>query len=473
MCSNGGGVMSGRLGELLGEAARRAASYLDSLEDRRVAPSQKAIDALSQLDEPLPEAPTDPGEVLRLLDTVGSPATMAMAGPRFFGFVIGGSLPASLAANWLAGAWDQNSAYFGPTPTTAVLEQVALRWLLDLFGLPGDAAGAFVTGATMANFSALAAARHAVLSRVGWNVEAHGLIGAPPLTIIIGEEAHPTVFKSLGLLGLGRNRVVRVPVDSQGRMRAQSLPSIIGPTIICTQAGNVNTGAFDPVGEICSRARGTGAWVHVDGAFGLWAMASPALRRLAAGVEKADSWATDAHKLLNVPYDSGFAFVRDAEPLRAAMAVTADYLPPAGRERNPSDFTPELSRRARGVEVWAALKSLGRSGTTEMIERCCRHARRFADGLRAAGCEILNEVVLNQVLVSFGNAETTSRVIAGIQSDGTCWCGGTVWQGRTAMRISICGWATTEADVERSLQAMMKVAGRREGVAADLPSAPR
>ncbi len=448
--------MSEKLGELLGEAARRAASYLEGLKDRPVAPSEKAIDALSRFEEPFPETSTDAGEVLRLLDSVGSPATMAMAGPRFFGFVIGGSLPASLAANWLAGAWDQNAAYFSPTPAAALLEQVALRWLLDLFGLPADTAGTFVTGATMANFSALAAARHAVLSRAGWSVEADGLIGAPPVTLIIGEEAHPTVFKSLGLLGLGRKRVVRVSVDAQGRMRADSLPPIAGPTIVCTQGGNVNTGAFDPVGEICARVQGTGAWVHVDGAFGLWAMASPALRSLAAGIEKADSWATDAHKWLNVPYDSGLAFVRNAEPLRAAMAVTAEYLPPAGRHRNPSDFTPELSRRARGVDVWAALKSLGRSGTVEMIERCCRHARRFADGLRAAGCEILNDVVLNQVLVSFGDAETTNRVIAGIQSDGTCWCGGTVWQGRTAMRISVCGWSTTEADVEKSLQAMLK-----------------
>lgn len=457
--------MKENLGQLLGDTARRAASYLESLKDRPVAPSHLAIETLARFDEPLPNTGTKPGEVIRLLDSIGSPATMAMAGPRFFGFVIGGSLPASLAANWLAGAWDQNSAFFSATPATATLEHIALRWLLDLFGLPSGAAGAFVTGATIANFTALAAARHAVLSRASWNVEADGLIGAPPVTLIIGEEAHPTVFKSLGLLGLGRNRVVRVPADSQGRMRADALPRIAGPTIVCTQAGNVNTGAFDPVGEICSRVGGTGAWVHVDGAFGLWVLASPALRSLAAGVEKADSWATDAHKWLNVPYDSGLAFVRDAEPLRAAMAITAEYLPPAGTQRNPSDFAPELSRRARGVDVWAALKSLGSSGTAEMIERSCRHARRFADGLRAAGFEILNDVVLNQVLVTFGDAETTNRVISGIQSDGTCWCGGTVWQGRTAMRISVCGWSTTDDDVERSLRAIITVAGQRRALA--------
>lgn len=453
--------MSGTLSKLLGDTALRAASYLEGLDDRTVAPSEEAIKSLGRFEEPLPESSMDPGDVIRLLDSVGSPGTTAMAGPRYFGFVIGGSLPAALAAGWIADAWDQNTAYFSPTPATALLEQVALRWLLGLFRLPETAAGAFVTGATMANFSALAAARHAVLASAGWNVEADGLIGAPPVTLILGEEAHPTVFKSLGLLGFGRNRLVRVPVDSQGCMKADAIPGIDGPTIICTQAGNVNTGGFDPVGEICARVKGSGAWVHVDGAFGLWALASPALYPLAEGIETADSWATDAHKWLNVPYDSGLAFVREAEPLRAAMAVTADYLPAAGPRRNPSDYTPELSRKARGVEVWAALKSLGRAGLEEMIERCCRHARRFAEGLRAAGYEILNDVVLNQVLVSFGNAETTNLVIAGIQSDGSCWCGSTVWRGRTAMRISVSGWSTTDADVEQSLEAMIRVAARR------------
>ncbi|HUX12794.1 MAG TPA: pyridoxal-dependent decarboxylase [Spirochaetia bacterium] len=452
--------MGETLAELLGATAKRAASYLESLSDRPVSPSKEAIDSLSRFEEPLPEISMDPGEVIRLLDTVGSPGTTAMAGSRYFGFVIGGSLPAALAANWIAGAWDQNTAYFSPTPTTALLEQVALRWLLDLFRFPKNAAGSFVTGATMANFSALAAARHAVLAAAGWDVEADGLIGAPPVTVILGEEAHPTVFKSLGLLGFGRKRVVRVPVDSQGRMRADALPEPGGPIIICTQAGNVNTGSFDPVGEICARVKGSGAWVHVDGAFGLWARAVPTLDALTTGIEKADSWATDAHKWLNVPYDCGLAFVREAESLRAAMAVTADYLPMAGVQRNPSEYTPELSRRARGVEVWAALKSLGRAGTVEMIERCCRHARRFAEGLRAAGYEILNDVVLNQLLVSFGTPEKTNRVISEIQSDGSCWCGTTVWQGRTAMRISVSGWATTEADVEKSLAAMIRIAAR-------------
>jgi glutamate/tyrosine decarboxylase-like PLP-dependent enzyme len=445
---------------VLEQTTRLAIAYLESLDTRRVAPAPDSMDRLRLLDEALPDGPTDAREVIRLLDEAGSDASMAMAGPRFFGFVTGGSLPAALGANWLAGAWDQNSAFFSVTPGTAAVEQVALRWLVDLFGFPVETSGAFVTGATMANFTALAAARHAVLSRDGWNVEADGLFGAPPVTVIVGEEAHSTLFKSLGLLGLGRKRVIRVPVDSQGRMRAEALPRISGPTIVCTQAGNVNTGAFDPVGEVCDRVRGTGAWVHVDGAFGLWAAASPSLRRLLPGVERADSWGTDAHKWLNVPYDCGLAFVRDGADLRAAMAVTADYLPPAGPNRSPSDYTPELSRRARGIEVWAALKSLGRRGTAEMVERCCRHARRFAEGLRAAGHEILNDVVLNQVLVSFGDADATNRAIASIQADGTCWCGGTVWQGRTAMRISVCGWSTTDADVEMSLRAMTAATAR-------------
>jgi glutamate/tyrosine decarboxylase-like PLP-dependent enzyme len=386
-----------------------------------------------------------------------------MAGPRYFGLVVGGSIPVTLAANWLAGAWDQNAVYYNAAPAPAYVEQVALRWLLDLFHLPHEFAGAFVSGATMANLSSLAAARHAVLARAGWNVEADGLFGAPPITVIVGAEAHPSLTKSLGLVGLGRSRTVKVPADSQGRMRADALPSISGPTIVCTQAGNVNTGAFDPISEICDVAHANGAWVHVDGAFGLWAMADPRLAHLTAGMDKADSLATDFHKWLNVPYDSGLALVRDADALRAAMAVTADYLPTVTPFRNPSDYTPELSRRARGVEVWAALHSLGRTGVAELVERTCRHARRFAEGLQAAGYEILNDVDLNQVLVAFGDAETTNRVIAGIQADGTCWCGGTVWHGRTAMRISVSSWATTDEDVERALEAMLRIAGEQRG----------
>lgn len=444
--------------DLLEATTRRALSYLDGIRERAVAPHPAAVAALTAFDEPLPAGPTDPAAVLELLDRYGSPATLGMAGPRFFGFVIGGSLPAALAANWLAGAWDQNSALANVAPATAKVEAVALRWLLEILGLPPTAAGAFVTGGTMANFTALAAARHTVLANAGWNVEADGLIGAPPVTVIVGAEAHPTLFKSLGLLGLGRSRAVQVPVDRQGRLIAAQLPAITGPTIVCTQAGNVNSGAVDPVGEVCARVHGKNAWVHVDGAFGLWAAAVPELRPLVAGLDAADSWATDAHKWLNVPYDCGLAFVRDGAALQAAMAITAEYLPSESRERNPCDFTPELSRRARGVEVWAALRSLGRSGVEQLIGGCVRHARRFAEGLCAAGFEVLNEVVLNQVVVSFGNADRNRRVIEAIQGDGTCWCGTTVWQGRPAMRISVSSWATTAEDVERSLAAIVRVA---------------
>lgn len=444
--------------ELLTTTTELAIRYLEGLENRKVAPSREAIARLASFDVPLPDEPARPEEVLQQLDELGSPATMAMAGPRFYGFVIGGSLPAALAANWLATAWDQNTGLYNATPATAVIEQTALRWLLDLLKLPAESGGAFVTGATVANFTALAAARRAVLARAGWDVEADGLFGAPPITVITSAESHPTVLKSLGMLGLGRSRVVKAPVDGQGRIRVDTLPLMKGPTILCVQAGNVNTGSFDPIGQICERAHEAGAWVHVDGAFGLWARVAPTRAHLAEGIEEADSWATDGHKWLNVPYDSGVAFVRDTNSLRAAMAITADYLPTETEHRNPSDYTPELSRRARGVDIWAALRSLGRTGLAEMVERTCRHARRFAEGLAAAGHQVLNEVVLNQVLVSFGDAETTNRVIADIQEDGTCWCGGTLWQGHTAMRISVSSWATTDTDVERSLEAMLRAA---------------
>jgi glutamate/tyrosine decarboxylase-like PLP-dependent enzyme len=444
---------------LLDDAARRARRYLDTLPERGVAPAAGAVAALSELGELLPAQASDPARTLELLDRMVSPATMAMAGPRFFGFVIGGALPVALAANWLAAAWDQNAGLYEVTPGVARLEEVALQWLIELFGLPAATGGAFVTGATTANFAALAAARRAVLASAGWNVEADGLFGAPPVNVIIGEEAHPTLLKSLGMLGLGRSRVVRVPVDGQGGMRADALPRIERPAILCLQAGNVNTGAFDPFAPLIEAAHAAGAWVHVDGAFGLWVKAAPSLRHLAAGLEQADSWATDAHKWLNVPYDSGIALSRDAHALRAAMAITAEYLPTESPHRNPSDFTPELSRRARGVEVWAALRSLGRAGLAELLERNCRQARRFAERLAAAGHRVLNEVVVNQVLVSFGDDARTRAVIRALQQDGTCWCGGTVWQGRTAMRISVSSWATTDDDVERSLEAMLRAAG--------------
>jgi glutamate/tyrosine decarboxylase-like PLP-dependent enzyme len=454
---------NGKTSALLEDAARRAGRYLDSLGDRPVAPDRHAVERLAQLDVPLPAEPVDPARVLADLDEFGSPATMAMAGPRFFGFVIGGSLPATLAANWLASAWDQNTAFAKVTPGASMLEEIAFGWLVDYLGLPDSTEGSFVTGATLANFTALAAARHEVLARAGWDIEADGLFGAPHITVVIGEEAHPTLLKSLGLLGLGRNRLLRVPTDGQGRMKAAEFPEIHGPAIVCLQAGNINTGAFDPFDDVIPVAHEAGAWVHVDGAFGLWALGVPSMKELASGMETADSWATDAHKWLNVPYDSGLAFVRKPGVLPSAMAITAEYLPSGDSRRNPSDFTPELSRRARGVEVWAAMRSLGRSGLVEMFERNCRQARRFAEALAAAGHEVLNDVVLNQVLVSFGAPEVTGRVIADLQADGTCWCGSSRWHGRTVMRISVCSWATTDDDVECSIDAMLRVAGRIVG----------
>ena len=444
---------------LLTATAALAAEYLDSLADRSVAPTPDAVDRLRDLDEPLPEGGADPLTVVGRLHDIGSPATVASAGPRYFGFVTGGSLPAALAADWLAGAWDQNGAFTAMSPVAAAIESVAMRWMIDVLRLPAGCGAAFVTGATMANLCGLAAARHALLERAGWNVEANGLFGAPLITVVVGEEVHVSLLKALSILGFGAKRVIAVPTDDQGRMRADSLPRLDGSTICCIQAGNVNTGAFDPASEIGAAAHDAGAWVHVDGAFGLWAAAAPARAHLLAGFADADSWAMDAHKWLNVPYDSGVAFCRDPKHLHDAMAMDAPYLV-QGAGRESAHYTPEFSRRARGVEIWAALASLGRSGLADLIESNCRLASRFADGLRAAGFEILNDVVLNQVLVSFGDDATTRRVIDAVQREGTSWCGGTVWHGRAAMRISVSSWATTEADVDRSLQAMLRVAGR-------------
>jgi glutamate/tyrosine decarboxylase-like PLP-dependent enzyme len=451
-------VNTTNLRALLTETLDRSDRYLSSLDTRPVAPSADAVAALRKLDVPLQQNPVDPSQVIRELDDMITPATMAMSGPRFFGFVIGGTLPAALAANWLSSAWDQNTGLYNSTPGTSHLEQVALRWLLDLLDLPRESAGAFVTGTTVAHITALAAARHAVLAKAGWDVEANGLFGAPEVTVITGAEAHPTLYKALGVIGFGRKRVIKVPVDGQGRMRADQLPKIKGPTIVCVQAGNVNSGACDDVKTIGRVAREQGAWVHVDGAFGLWARVAPSRAHLVEGVEDADSWATDAHKWLNVPYDSGVAFVRDKDALRKSMAVSAEYLPTETVNRNPSDYTPELSRRGRGADIWAALRSLGTKGVSEMIEANCRQARRFGEGLSKAGFKVLNDVVLNQVVVQFGDADRTRKVIAAIQNDGTLWAGETVWQGQVAMRISVSCWATTDADVEKSIEAIVRLA---------------
>jgi glutamate/tyrosine decarboxylase-like PLP-dependent enzyme len=444
---------------LLADTAERAAQYLEGIAERRVAPLPADVARLEALGGPLPELPSDPAAVLSMLDEFGSPATVASAAGRYFGFVIGGSLPAALAANWLAAAWDQNAAMQVMSPVAAKLEEIVLAWMVDLLGLPSGSGAGFVTGTTMANFTSLAAARTALLQRAGWNVEEDGLFGAPPIHVVVGEEVHVSVLKALSMLGLGRSRVTRVGADDQGRMRPEALPVLDDRTLICVQAGNVNTGAFDPAGEVCARAQEAGSWVHVDGAFGCWAAASPHYASLLAGAGAADSWAIDCHKWLNVPYDSAVAILRRPEYLQAAMAVSAAYLTP-GAGREPWHFAPEASRRARAVELWAAMRSLGRSGLAELIERNCQQAKLFADRLRAAGFAILNDVVLNQVLVSFGSDEETRRVIAGVQSDGTCWCGGTQWHGHAAMRISVSNWVTTNEDVERSVAAMIRIASR-------------
>ncbi len=442
---------------VLRKAAQSAVDYLEGMDSRQVAAVPESTVSLRALTGPLPEQSTDPAEVVRLLSEIGGPATVAISGGRFFGFVIGGCLPAAMAASWLVSTWDQNAGLWAASPVAANLEDAAVEWTRELLGLPEGTVGGVVTGATVANFTALAAARHHLLERAGWDVEAHGLFGAPELRVVVGEEVHPSLLKSLAMLGMGNKRVVRVPVDRQGRMRADALPHLDERTILCLQAGNVNTGAFDPAGAICPAARAAGAWIHVDGAFGMWAAASPKYRPLVEGFELADSWATDAHKWPNLGYDSGLALVRDGAALRAAMSLRAAYLE-RGERREPADYTPELSRRARGIELWAGLRQLGKAGMAEIVERTCSHAQRFAAGLRAAGYEVLNEVVLNQVLVSFGDADKTTRVIARLQTEGTCWCGPTVWQGKTAMRISVSSWVTSEDDVELSLAAMLKSA---------------
>jgi glutamate/tyrosine decarboxylase-like PLP-dependent enzyme len=442
--------------ELLGETLGRATHFLETLPDRAVEPDPEAIERLKmQLDVSLPDRSCDALDVLRELDELGSPATMASAGPRFFGFVHGGALPITLAANWLAGAWDQNAFSLASSPAAVMFEDAVLRWLRSLFGIPETAAGALTSGATLANFAALAAARHRLLARADWNVESDGLFGAPPIRVVVSAESHPTVGKALAMLGLGRDRISALPTDAQGRIRVDGIKKFDGPTLVCAQAGNVNSGAFDPFDELADACDGADAWLHVDGAFGLWALASEEKRLLARGVERADSWVTDAHKWLNVPYDCGIAFVRDAEALRSAMSISAAYLP-ADAPREPFHYTPETSRRARGVEVWAALRSLGRKGVEEMIDRCCRHARRFEDALLEAGHAVLNEVVLNQVVVSFGDEERNRQVIEAIQRDGVCWCGPTQWQGRSAMRISVSCWATGDDDVDRSIESILR-----------------
>jgi len=466
---------------LLRQTADLAADFLDGIATRPVHAVASHDELVASMGGALPERGEAAGEVVDHLASIADPGLIASAGPRYFGFVIGGSLPAALAADWLTSAWDQNAGLYAIGPSASVAEEVAAGWLIDLFGLPAGSSVGFSTGATMASFTALAAGRHRVLERLGWSVEEDGLVGAPDIVVVVGAEAHVTIHVSLQMLGLGRNRVHRVAADDQGRMRADALRETLAglrgrPVLVCAQSGNVNTGAFDPLPEIVVAVRELpNTWLHVDGAFGLWAAASPALRHLTAGLSDADSWTTDAHKWLNVPYDSGIAIVRDAAAHHAAMTLgAAYYVETAGGERDPYNWVAESSRRARGFPIYSALRHLGRDGVAAMIDRCCALARRMADGLRdAPGVTILNDVVLNQVLVRFSppvrtaggaadyDAATdafTREVIAAVQADGTCWLGGTTWHGLAAMRISVSNWSTTEADADLSVAAIRRCA---------------
>ncbi|HEV8348199.1 MAG TPA: pyridoxal-dependent decarboxylase [Vicinamibacterales bacterium] len=464
--------------DALSHALSVARAYIASRGDRPVWPTVTLDDLRAALGGPLPVDPAAPQHVIDALARAVEPGLVATTGPRYFGFVTGGALPATVAAEWLTTTWDQNTCLFVMSPAAAVVEEIAGAWLLDLLGLPASASAGFVTGCHMANFTALAAARHEVLRRAGWDVEADGLQGAPRLRVIVGDEVHVSVIGALRLIGIGSRQVVRIDADDQGRMKPGALRAAVaagdGPTIVCAQAGNVNTGAFDPLDAIADITQSNGAWLHVDGAFGLWASASSALRHHTHGVHRADSWATDGHKWLNVPYDSGFVFVAHPAAHRAAMSMTARYLvrtssdasgaPAPLAPREPSDWVPEASRRARGFAVYAALRSLGRRGVEDLVDRCCRLARRFADRLRAEpDIQILNDVVLNQVLVRVaprdGDADSATRdAIRLVQEERVCWLGGTRWHGMDAMRISVSNWSTTEEDVDRSADSIIRAA---------------
>ncbi len=440
--------------ELFEQAKSYAYAYMDGVYARNVFPTDEAIEILKVFDESLPKAPSNPGEILRLLHEHGSPATVAQTGGRYFGFVNGSSVPVALAAKWLSDVWDQNAALYVISPIISHLEATCEKWLAELLGLPAGTAAGYVSGTSTATLCGLAAGRNELLKRQGWDVNSDGLFGAPNLRVVLGEQAHATVFKALALLGLGRARVEMVPTDNQGRMMADKIPELDGHCLVIAQAGNVNSGAFDPIDEICDRARHAEAWVHIDGAFGLWAAGSRTRQPLTQGIEKADSWSVDAHKTLNAPYDCGIVLCKHREALVNAMQATASYIL-YSEKRDGMHYTPEMSRRARVVELWATLKFLGKDGVEELVDRLCGHAERFARLLRAQGFRILNDVVFNQVMVACDTPEHTKATLENIQKSGECWCGGAVWQGEPVIRISVCSWATTAADVERSVSAFV------------------
>ena len=447
-----------------------AARYLDEVASRHVGGNATRSTLREALGGPLPHGASDPVAVLNDLAAQADPGIVASAGPRYFGFVTGGAVPVTVAADWIGSAWDQNACLYVMSPAASVIEEVVSGWILELLDLPRSAGVGFVTGCHMANFTCLAAARHEVLRRAGWNVETHGLQKAPRVRVIAGGEVHISAVGALRYLGFGTGEIELVPVDDQGRMRADALESVLakgdGPAIVCAQAGNVSTGACDPLDAIVRSAHARGAWVHVDGAFGLWAAAVPELRAQVTGIDAADSWATDAHKWLNVPYDSGLAIVADAAPHRAAMNMHASYLHRGDdEERIGMDWVPESSRRWRALPLYALFRTLGRDGIADIVRRNCALARRIADRLsKEPGIAILNDVVLNQVLVQFKDDDTTRRVIAAVQAEGTCWAGGALWQNKQAMRVSVSNWSTTEEDIDRSADAMItafsSVAGR-------------
>jgi glutamate/tyrosine decarboxylase-like PLP-dependent enzyme len=441
------------LRELLELTAGIAADFYESLPERPVFPAVDADELRNAFGGPLPEGPTDPRTVITELAAAAEPGLIAEAGGRYFGFVIGGAVPASLAADWLSSAWDQNAGLYICGPSAAIVEDVAGAWLVELLGLPEHASFGFVTGGQMASFTALAAARHHVLAKAGWDVEQRGLNGAPPIRTIVGEKRHGTIDRALRMLGLGAPTDI-LPADDQGRLLAEHLRIGDEATIVCAQAGEVNTGAFDPFDAIAdARDAAPNAWIHIDGAFGLWAAVSDSLRPLVAGSDRADSWATDAHKWLNVPYDSGIAFTAHPESHSASFSARAAYLVADGNTREQIDWNPEHSRRARGFPVYAAIRSLGRAGIVEMIERCCARARQFAAGIEQLGAEVLNDVELNQVLFRFATDEETTAAMRAVQESGEAWMSGTTWDGRAAIRISVSNWLTSEDDIERTLAA--------------------
>jgi glutamate/tyrosine decarboxylase-like PLP-dependent enzyme len=456
--------MGDEFGEVLTRTARIAADWLGSLDQRPVGETATLAELRGRLGGPLPDGPADPVTVVEELVQAAEPGLVAIPSGRYFGFVIGGGLPAAVAADWLTTVWDQNAGLYACGPAASVAEEVAGEWLRELFGLPVGSSFAFVPGCQTAHLTCLAAARHHVLRRAGWNVEEQGLAGAPPMRIVVSARRHATIDRALRLLGFGTATLTVVPADDRGRMDVAALREVLRdgpPAVVCAQAGEVNTGAFDDLAAIADVTGPAGAWLHVDGAFGLWVLASPELRHLAAGAERADSWAFDAHKWLNVPYDSGVAFCAHPEPHRAAVSVTADYLVQggAGEPRDAIDWTPGFSRRARGFPVYAALRQLGRQGVAELVERCCAHARAFAAGLAAVpGCELLGEVVINQVLFRFGDDATTERVLRRVVDSGEAWLSGTVAGGRRAIRLSVCNWRTGDEDVRRTLAAFQKSA---------------